>query len=193
MAIITAGLLEFFLLLLHHAPYTDATLLMTKKAKQPFQSCSLPSLPHITSDHINSWHPPVVFASGAISDELIASITQVTSDDGTNCWRYSVCVKGLGSLIWRKWDPSLAAMALMEGLQMEDHTSDCHRAVPNFHGVKDRQLNSRTIDVVQCYRLGIPLVSVTKPFELCSRFISVELQTGIADFVRKGHGGRAGE
>nr|GEW43800.1 hypothetical protein [Tanacetum cinerariifolium] len=51
--------------------------------------------------------------------------------------------------------------------QMEDHTSDWIRAIP-ISGL-GQTLNSRTYRCVLCYRLGVPLFSVTKPCSACSR------------------------
>ncbi|GJX23469.1 putative reverse transcriptase domain-containing protein [Tanacetum coccineum] len=61
---------------------------------------------------------------------------------------------------------STRQMALWRS-QMEDHTSDWLRAVP-ISGL-GQTMNSRTYRCVLCYRLGVPLFSVTKPCSACSR------------------------
>ncbi|GJT48789.1 hypothetical protein Tco_0974946 [Tanacetum coccineum] len=57
-------------------------------------------------------------------------------------------------------------MALWKS-QMEDHTSDWLRVVP-ISGL-GQTMNGRTYRCVLCYRLGVPLFSVTKPCSACSR------------------------
>nr|GEZ24782.1 hypothetical protein [Tanacetum cinerariifolium] len=57
-------------------------------------------------------------------------------------------------------------MALWQS-QMEDHTSDWLRAVP-ISGL-GQTMNGRTYRCVLCYRLGVPLFSVTKPCLTCSK------------------------
>ncbi|GJY97152.1 putative reverse transcriptase domain-containing protein [Tanacetum coccineum] len=61
---------------------------------------------------------------------------------------------------------STRQMALWRS-QMEDHTSDWLRAVP-ISGL-GQTMNSRTYRCVLCYRLGVPLFSVTKPCSACSK------------------------
>ncbi|GKF54067.1 hypothetical protein Tco_0160977 [Tanacetum coccineum] len=51
--------------------------------------------------------------------------------------------------------------------QREDHTSDWLRTVP-ISGL-GQTMNSKTYRCVLCYRLGIPLFSVSKPCSACSR------------------------
>ncbi|GJW72248.1 putative reverse transcriptase domain-containing protein [Tanacetum coccineum] len=57
-------------------------------------------------------------------------------------------------------------MALWKS-QMEDHTSDWLRVVP-ISGL-GQTMNDKTYRCVLCYRLGIPLFSVSKPCSTCSR------------------------
>ncbi|GJT22161.1 hypothetical protein Tco_0892098 [Tanacetum coccineum] len=57
-------------------------------------------------------------------------------------------------------------MALWQS-QMEDHTSDWLRAVP-ISGL-GQTMNDRTYRCMLCYRLGVPLFSVTKLCSACSR------------------------
>ncbi|GKD98432.1 reverse transcriptase domain-containing protein [Tanacetum coccineum] len=57
-------------------------------------------------------------------------------------------------------------MALWQS-QKEDHTSDWLRVVPIF-GL-GQTMNGKTYRSVLCYRLGVPLFSVSKPCSACSR------------------------
>ncbi|GJR99228.1 hypothetical protein Tco_0315737 [Tanacetum coccineum] len=57
-------------------------------------------------------------------------------------------------------------MALWKS-QMEDHTFDWLRVVP-ISGL-GQTMNGKTYRYVMCYRLGIPLFSVSKPCSACSR------------------------
>nr|GEU34106.1 heparanase-like protein 3 [Tanacetum cinerariifolium] len=61
---------------------------------------------------------------------------------------------------------SARQMALWKS-QIEDHTSDWLRVVPIF-GL-GQTMNGRTYRCVLCYRLGVPLFSVSKPCSACSR------------------------
>ncbi|GJV44339.1 ankyrin repeat-containing protein ITN1-like protein [Tanacetum coccineum] len=61
---------------------------------------------------------------------------------------------------------STRQMALWKS-QMEDHTSDWLRVVP-ISGL-GQTMNGRTYRCVLCYRLGVPLFSVSKPCSACSR------------------------
>ncbi|GJV47517.1 putative reverse transcriptase domain-containing protein [Tanacetum coccineum] len=63
-------------------------------------------------------------------------------------------------------------MALWQS-QMEDHTSDWLRAVP-ISGL-GQTMNGRTYRCVLCYRLGVPLFSVTKPCSACSRVFTGDI------------------
>ncbi|GJV54757.1 hypothetical protein Tco_1455762 [Tanacetum coccineum] len=51
--------------------------------------------------------------------------------------------------------------------QMEDHTYDWLRVVPI--SVLGQTMNGKTYRCVLCYRLGVPLFSVSKPCSTCSR------------------------
>ncbi|GKE84742.1 hypothetical protein Tco_1558484 [Tanacetum coccineum] len=57
--------------------------------------------------------------------------------------------------------------------QREDHTSDWLRTVP-ISGL-GQTINGKTYRCVLCYRLGIPLFSVSKPCSACSRVFAGDI------------------
>ncbi|GKC53498.1 hypothetical protein Tco_1076243 [Tanacetum coccineum] len=63
-------------------------------------------------------------------------------------------------------------MALWQS-QREDHTSDWLRVVP-ISGL-GQTMNGRTYRSVLCYRLGVPLFSVSKPCSACSRVFAGDI------------------
>ncbi|GJR43766.1 DNA helicase [Tanacetum coccineum] len=63
-------------------------------------------------------------------------------------------------------------MALWQS-QMEDHTSDWLRVVPIF-GL-GQTMNGKTYHCVLCYRLGVPLFSVSKPCSACSKVFTGDI------------------
>ncbi|GJU20705.1 hypothetical protein Tco_1154047 [Tanacetum coccineum] len=63
-------------------------------------------------------------------------------------------------------------MALWQS-QMEDHTSDWLRVVP-ISGL-GQTMNGKTYRCVLCYRLGVPLFSVSKPCSACSKVFTGDI------------------
>ncbi|GKC57419.1 hypothetical protein Tco_1085017 [Tanacetum coccineum] len=61
----------------------------------------------------------------------------------------------------------------LQNSQREDHTSDWLRAVP-ISGL-GQTMNAKTYRCVLCYRLGIPLFSVSKPCSACSRVFNGDI------------------
>ncbi|GJR47306.1 hypothetical protein Tco_1315409 [Tanacetum coccineum] len=57
--------------------------------------------------------------------------------------------------------------------QREDHTSDWLRVVP-ISGL-GQTMNGKTYRSVLCYRLGVPLFSVSKPCSACSRVFAGDI------------------
>ncbi|GJT05704.1 putative reverse transcriptase domain-containing protein [Tanacetum coccineum] len=57
--------------------------------------------------------------------------------------------------------------------QMEDHTSDWLRVVP-ISGL-GQTMNGKTYRCVLCYRLGVPLFSVSKPCSACSKVFTRDI------------------
>nr|GEU39229.1 ABC transporter A family member 9-like [Tanacetum cinerariifolium] len=57
-------------------------------------------------------------------------------------------------------------MALWKS-QLEDHTSDWLRVVP-ISGL-GHAMNGKTYRCVLCYRLGVPIFSISKPCSTCSK------------------------
>ncbi|GJR66093.1 putative reverse transcriptase domain-containing protein [Tanacetum coccineum] len=65
------------------------------------------------------------------------------------------------------FDDALTRQIALWQSQMEDHTSDWLQAVP-ISGL-GQTMNGRTYRCMLCYRLGVPLFSVTKPCSACSK------------------------
>nr|GEY76615.1 hypothetical protein [Tanacetum cinerariifolium] len=103
--------------------------------------------------------------SAALQTKLLRHVDIVASgptfDDALNIYFTRVTKDAIST-----FSLSSRQMALWQS-QMEDHTSDWLRAVPI--SVLGQNINGRTYRCVLCYRLGVPLFSVTKSCLTCSR------------------------
>nr|GEW32153.1 hypothetical protein [Tanacetum cinerariifolium] len=132
-------------------------------SKLYFAMRTWPLVPLSRLNFLLTWLFVPPWSSAALQTKLLRyvgiSASGATFDD-------ALCV--FNSVMEIDFLSNLSEMALWQS-QREDHTSDWLRVVP-ISGL-GLTMNGKTYRSVMCYRLGVPLFSVSKPCLACSRFL----------------------
>ncbi|GKC48716.1 putative reverse transcriptase domain-containing protein [Tanacetum coccineum] len=108
---------------------------------------------------------PQVFemAQRSLDAALCSALERIVTASGLGFdWSLIVCRLSCFDILMALWQS-----------QMEDHTSDWHRVVL-ISGL-GQTMNGKTYRCVLCYRLGVPLFSVSKPCSACSKVFTGDI------------------